>query len=77
MGAGAALVGEEGPELLELPAGARVTPLQGGGQPVQEVVNHYHFAEGAITIPARDLDEMRSVADFFARLPQVARAGVV
>ena len=30
MGAGAALVGEEGPELLNLPRGATVTPLGGG-----------------------------------------------
>ena len=28
---GMALVGERGPELLDLPAGAQVTPLQGGG----------------------------------------------
>ena len=32
-GGGVALVGERGPELLQLPGGARVTPLQGGTQP--------------------------------------------
>lgn len=34
---GAAVVGDAGPELLELPAGARVTPLSGGRSP-REVV---------------------------------------
>jgi hypothetical protein len=32
-GGGMALVGERGPELLQLPGGARVTPLQGGTTP--------------------------------------------
>lgn len=40
-------------------------------------VNHYTFAPGSIVIPAKDLDEMRTIQDFFARLPQVARAGGV
>lgn len=31
IGAGAAMVGEEGPEILSLPRGARVTPLKNGG----------------------------------------------
>lgn len=31
VGSGAAIVGEAGPEILELPRGARVTPLSGGG----------------------------------------------
>lgn len=36
---GAAVVGDKGPELLDLPAGARVTPLDGGGGgKVREVV---------------------------------------
>lgn len=33
LGAGAAIVGERGPELLELPAGATVRPLSGGSAP--------------------------------------------
>jgi TP901 family phage tail tape measure protein len=55
---------ENGPE--------RVTPGAGPAQTSTE--NHYHFAPGAITIPARDLDEMRSVQDFFDRLLQTQRA---
>jgi phage-related protein len=31
VGAGSAIVGEAGPELISLPRGARVTPLSGGG----------------------------------------------
>lgn len=37
--------------------------------------NQYTFAPGSIVIPAKDLEEMQSVSDFFKRLPQVARAG--
>lgn len=33
---GAAVVGDEGPELLDLPEGARVTPLDGASGPVRE-----------------------------------------
>jgi len=36
--------------------------------------NNYTFAPGSIIIPAKDLAEMRTVQDFFNRLPQVARA---
>ena len=38
------------------------------------VVNYYTFAPGSVVIPAKDLDEMRTIQDFFGRLPQVARA---
>jgi hypothetical protein len=37
--------------------------------------NYYTFAPGSIIIPAKDLDEMRTIQDFFGRLPQVSRAG--
>lgn len=37
-GSGAAMVGEEGPEILDLPRGARVSPLDGGGRAGGEIV---------------------------------------
>lgn len=37
--------------------------------------NQYTFAPGSIVIPAKDLSEMRTIQDFFNRLPQVARQG--
>jgi len=36
----------------------------------------YTFAPGSIVIPARDIAEMKTISDFFKRLPQVARQGV-
>lgn len=36
--------------------------------------NYYTFAPGSIIIPAKDLDEMRTIQDFFGRFPQVSRA---
>jgi tape measure domain-containing protein len=39
-----------------------------------QIIQHYHFAEGSVIIPAKDLAEMRSIQDFFNRFPQAARA---
>ncbi|MGM0882596.1 MAG: tape measure protein [Bacillota bacterium] len=69
---GFTMVGEEGPELLNLPRGSQVTPLDKAAPQVIE--NHYHFAPGAVVIPAKDLKEMRDIQEFFDRFPQVARA---
>ena len=58
---GTVLVGERGPELLHLPRGAAVQPLGAGTYNIN------------VTIPARDLEEMRTVQDFFARIQRTSR----
>lgn len=69
---GATWVGEDGPELLDLPRGSRVTPLD-KAQPKGTIVNHnYHLAPGAIQISAKDLKDIQDIVDFFKRFPQVA-----
>jgi|GEM_PF-682442 len=65
---GSVLVGEKGPEILDLPKGAKVTPLDRTG-----TANHYHFAPGSVVIPAKDLEEMRTIQDFFDRVLHTAR----
>lgn len=65
--AGRVLVGERGPELLDLPQGATVTPLDNGG------TNNFY---GDVIIPAKDIEEMKNVTDFFKRIKQVSRQGV-
>ncbi|GAA0313826.1 hypothetical protein GCM10008967_00390 [Bacillus carboniphilus] len=77
---GLALVGEEGPELVYLPKGAQVftaTETKGmlnqpkGGSSTSisssSSVVHNRFN---ITIPASDLEEIRTINDFFNRLEQ-------
>jgi len=70
---GAALVGEEGPEILNLKRGASIIPLSragGGGQKTS-----IHIAN--VTIDASNVDEIRKVIDVFETLGQTARAGGV
>lgn len=62
---GLAVVGEKGPELLKLPQGAQVQPLDKGGI---GPVNVY--------VQADDLQQMADVVRLFERIPQVARQGV-
>lgn len=62
---GLAVVGERGPELLKLPQGAQVQPLDKGGI---GPVNVY--------VQADDLQQMADVVRLFERIPQVARQGV-
>jgi len=61
---GLAVVGERGPELLKLPQGAQVQPLDNGFGPVY------------INVHADDLQQMSDVVRLFERIPQVARQGV-
>lgn len=44
VGRGLAMVGEAGPEILELPRGARVTPLSGGGDLADEIARAVYQA---------------------------------
>ena len=66
--------GGEGLALLRdreivLPPGERHSPTSTAG-----ATNVYTFAPGSVVIPAKDLAEMRSIQDFFARFTHVARA---
>lgn len=64
--AGSVLVGENGPEILNLNRGASVIPLDKTGG----TINIY------ATIPAKELKEMQDITDFFKRINQVGRQGV-
>jgi len=67
---GSAIVGERGPELLSLPRGARVTPLDGS-----QSVGGSSYGNIYVTIDARSIREMRDVSDFFAKVKQQSRKG--
>jgi len=69
---GLAIVGELGPELVNLPTGSQVHTADETRDLLRATTNYY-FQEGSIVIPAKDLDEMRSVQDFFDRLSKVVR----
>lgn len=62
---GLSVVGENGPELLKLPQGAEVRPLDNSGI---GPVNVY--------VQADSLQQMSDVVRLFERIPQVARQGV-
>jgi predicted nucleic acid-binding Zn-ribbon protein len=66
-------VGEEGPELVELPAGAKVYDNRRSTQMVQQrsTGNTYNIN---VTIPAKDLTEMKNINDFFNRIQPTARS---
>jgi hypothetical protein len=72
--AGRVMVGERGPEFLDLPKGARVTPLGDVNHAKSEVNNHYTLGPGAIQINAKDIKDIQDIIDLFKRLPQLARA---
>ncbi len=57
--AGQAVVGERGPELVNLPAGATVTPLNRGGDVFNVEINHVDHAEDDIMM---DMDTIRMLA---------------
>lgn len=67
---GLALVGEAGPELLNLPAGIRVTPLTGGITPI---VVHNYFGAGSI----RSERDIRRVVELQERSLRLRGQGVV
>jgi len=67
---GSAIVGERGPELLSLPRGARVTPLDGS-----QSVGGSSYGNIYVTIDTRSIREMRDVSDFFAKVKQQSRKG--
>lgn len=62
---GMAIVGEAGPEILKLPQGAEVIPLNKGG-----------FGPVNVYVNADDLQQMSDVVRLFDRINQVARQGV-
>ena len=66
----------KGPGVFQVGAGVtEVVRRYDGDKPGEpSVTNHYHFAPGAIVIPAEDVAEFKETTDFFARLPQAARA---
>jgi phage-related minor tail protein len=73
--AGRVLVGERGPEFLDLPTGARVTPLDkevnDERRTKTEITNNFH--DGAFRIDASSLKDIQDIIDFFKRFPQLAR----
>ena len=69
-GGGTVLVGEAGPELLNLPSGTRVTPLTGGLAPV---VIHNHFGAGSV----RSERDIRRIAELQERTLRLRGKGMV
>lgn len=65
---GYALVGERGPEIVELPRGSRVYP--NGTGPQTGTVNHYN-----ITIPAKDIREFNDIVRIAEGQKQSIRMG--
>ena len=61
---GQAIVGEAGPELLNLPTGARVTPLDKAGGDTWHVT---------VQLSAKDIKEMADIQEFFHSIRQTAR----
>lgn len=70
-------VGERGKELLDLPKGARVTPLDKTGNTYNNTHNHtYHNTyHVSLNIDAKDLDEIKKIIKLFSDLSQASRAG--
>ncbi len=55
LGAGSVIVGEQGPELLDLPRGARVTPLSGGSQGLGSITINVTGNQFGQNMSARDV----------------------
>ncbi|MBU9724121.1 hypothetical protein [Bacillus alkalicola] len=72
--AGSVLVGEEGPEFLDLPKGARVTPLDRAGD-LSDGGNHYHFAQGSIVLDVSKMQKIGDVVELMETLQQTVRKG--
>lgn len=68
MGGGAAIVGENGPELLELPSGARVSPLEGDGGAAATI--------NIINPTVRSDDDLRRMREDTQRAIELARNGM-
>lgn len=67
---GKAWVGEHGPELVELPTGSRVIPANESRKISGGDIYILHA-----TIPARDIQELNDVVNFFNQSKQAVRAG--
>ncbi len=70
--AGAAIVGEAGAELLELPRGARVTPLTGNKGLATEVNNNFNIAN----LTVREEADIKKIARELYKLQNNRRGGV-
>lgn len=68
---GTVLVGEAGPELLNLPGGTRITPLTGGG--LAPIVIHNHFGASSV----RSERDIRRIAELQERTLRLRGQGVV
>lgn len=66
---GRVLVGEAGPEFLDLPKGARVTPLDNNSG------DNYNFSPGSIVLDMSKIKDIQDVIDLIKQLNQTSRAG--
>ncbi|HZK00609.1 MAG TPA: hypothetical protein VFC79_11400, partial [Tissierellaceae bacterium] len=66
-------VGEKGPEIIEAPRGSRIH----SNSKSMEMAKGTTIQNLNITIPAKDIREFKDVTEFFAKLPQTVKAGVV
>lgn len=73
-------VGEDGPELIDLPAGSKVYNNRQSMQIVRQVPNESGGGDIIIqnmTVQAKDIDEMAKIVRLFSNIKQTQRAGVV
>lgn len=67
---GLAVVGEHGPELVNLPRGSQVYT----SSETERMMGGNSYGDVYVTIPAKDITELNNVVDFFKRLPQGVRS---
>jgi phage-related minor tail protein len=67
---GMAYVGEKGKELIDY-RGAKTSPLSNDS--IDKIGQGTYYGNVYVTIPAKDVQELNGVVDFFKRLPQQAR----
>jgi phage-related protein len=70
-GGGLAMVGERGPEIVNLPPGSDVYSTGTG----PKAGNHYHFEAGAIVLDASRMRKISDVVDMIDGITQTARSG--
>ena len=73
-------VGEDGPELIDLPAGSKVYNNRQSMQIVRQVPNESGGGDIIIqnmTVQAKDIDEMAKIVRLFSNIKRTKRAGVV
>lgn len=73
---GLSWVGEEGPELIDLPAGTKVYNNRQSMQIASTPPSEENYFYGDVIIPPKDLKEMQDILDFFHRIKQASRQGV-